>query len=127
MHDPHMDNSLLQLMQLYFDGLYHCDTGLLGRVFDEDARYVTMAGGNYINIGRDEYFRIVRHRRPPAADNAPRTDEILSLSFAGENAAMVMAKCSIGRRHFTDLLTFIRRPAGWRLIAKVFDYIETPE
>ncbi|HMQ93471.1 MAG TPA: nuclear transport factor 2 family protein [Amaricoccus sp.] len=109
-------------MKLYFDGLYHSDTERLGQVFAPGACYVCATGGEVINLGLDEYFPIVDRREPPAARGEPRRDEIVSIIMAGDRAALVVARCAIGERHFTDLLSFIDTAAGWRIIAKVFHY-----
>lgn len=109
-------------MTLYFDGLYHSDTERLANVFAPEARYVCATGGEVINLGLDEYFPIVDAREPPAARGEARQDEIVSITMAGDSAALVIARCAIGARHFTDILSFINTDAGWRIIAKVFDY-----
>lgn len=116
-------------MKLYFDGLYHSDTERLAQVFAPEARYVCATGGEVINLGLDAYFPIVDRREPPAARGETRRDEIVSITMAGDSAALVIARCAIGERHFTDLLSFINAGAGWRIIAKVFHYdlVPTPQ
>ena len=116
-------------MALYFDGLHHSDTARLARVFAPDARYVCATGGKAVNLGLDDYFPIVERREPPAARGEPRRDEIVSITLAGDRTALVVARCAIGDRHFTDFLSFIRIADGWRIIAKVFHYdlIPTPQ
>lgn len=109
-------------MALYFDGLHHSDVERLARVFAPGARYVCATGGEVVNLGLDDYFPIVAGREPPAARGERRRDEIVSITFAGDSAAVVVARCAIGERFFTDFLSFIRTPDGWRIIAKVFHY-----
>lgn len=109
-------------MALYFDGLYHSDTGRLSRVFAPEARYVCATGDEVINLGMEDYFQIVSRREPPAARGEPRRDEIVSITMAGDRTALVVAHCAIGERYFTDFLSFIRIVEGWRIIAKVFHY-----
>lgn len=120
-----MSNSEQQIraqMALYFDGLYHSDINMLGRVFAPGARYVCATGGDMVNLGMDEYFPVVAKREPPAARNETRQDEIISITLAGTETALVVAHCSIADRYFTDFLSFVRTPDGWRIIAKVFHY-----
>lgn len=109
-------------MNVYFDGLYHSDSNMLRRVFHSDARYVCATGDEVINIGMGEYFPIVDNREAPAARNEVRQDRIVSIILGGTDAAFVHAHCAIGERFFTDFLTFIRTPDGWRIISKVFHY-----
>lgn len=106
----------------YFDGLYHSDTKILGRVFHPQARYVTATGDELLNLGMDEYLPIVDKREPPAARGEARQDMIQSIDFAGPKTAFARVNCAIGERYFTDFLTLIRTEDGWRIIAKVFHY-----
>lgn len=109
-------------MALYFDGLYHSDTDRLRRVFAPDARYVCATGGQLINMGLPEYLPVVAQREPPAARGEARRDQIVSITLAGDETALVIAHCAIGDRFFTDFLSFVRLPEGWRIIAKVFHF-----
>ncbi|MDO9174872.1 MAG: nuclear transport factor 2 family protein, partial [Actinomycetota bacterium] len=45
-----------------------------------------------------------------------------SIEFAGPNTAMARVRCSIGPKHFTDLLTLLRIDGRWWVIAKVFSF-----
>lgn len=118
----HSEQQIQAQMQCYFDGLYHSDVARLARVFAPEARYVCATGGEVINLGLEDYFPIVEAREPPAARAEPRRDKVLSITLAGDSAALVTARCAIGERHFTDFLSFIKTAEGWRIIAKVFHY-----
>ncbi len=124
MTHPHDD--ITARMQVYFDGLYHSDTRRLREVFDPAARYVCATGDAIINLGMDEYFSIVEAREPPAVRGEARRDAIVSITLAGEKTALVQARCAIAERRFTDFLSFIRTPDGWRIIAKVFHFDTLP-
>ncbi|MCW5731016.1 MAG: nuclear transport factor 2 family protein [Alphaproteobacteria bacterium] len=114
--------ALEEQMQLYFDGLYHSDTARLRKVFHPDARYVCATGEETVNLGMDEYLPVVEKREPPAARGEARRDAIVSITLAGPKTALVHAHCAIADRYFSDFLSFIKTPDGWRIIAKVFHY-----
>lgn len=113
-------------LQDYFDGLYHCDTKLLAKVFHPQARYACAtdvpAGGELVHLGMDEYFPIVEKRVSPASRNEQRRDQVVSIEFAGPVTALARVHCAIGPKYFTDLLTFIFVEGRWQIISKVFHY-----
>lgn len=112
------------VLQDYFDGLYHSDTGRLARVFHEKAIYVSVTEGTLIHRTMAEYFPIVEARDPPAARQEPRADRIVAIAFAGPATATARVNCAIGPRHFTDCLTLIRDQGRWQIISKVFHWEE---
>lgn len=109
-------------MQLYFDGLYHCDTERLREVLHPHARYVCATDDELVSLGVFEYLPIVEVRQSPASRGEARQDEIVSITFAGTKTAFVKAHCAIGPKRFTDFLTFIQDEGRWQIIAKVFHY-----
>jgi hypothetical protein len=118
----HDFDGVTEMLNNYFDGLYHSDTKILGRVFHSQARYVCATAPELVNQGMDEYFPVVDKREPPAARGEARRDAIQSIDFAGPNTAFARVNCAIGDRYFTDFLSLIRTEDGWRIIAKVFHY-----
>lgn len=110
------------VLQRYFDGLYHGDVHRLREAFHADFRYV-----NATDLGRphwtlDEYLPVVAKRTPPASRGEVRTDRVLSIDFAGDRAAIARVRCSIEPKQFEDLLTLTRDEHGWRILFKVFHY-----
>ena len=112
------------VLQLYFDGLYHSDTQRLARVFHPQALYATAVGDTPIFWRMDEYFAVVNARPAPAASGQARTDRVLSIELVGPVTALAKLQCSIGPKHFTDLLTRIHVEGRWQIISKVFHYDE---
>ena len=110
------------MLQLYFDGLYHSDTERLARVFHPQALYATAVGDVPIVWRMGEYFPVVDARPAPAASGQPRTDRVLSIELIGPVTALVKLECSIGPKHFIDLLTLIHVDLRWQVISKVFHY-----
>jgi hypothetical protein len=75
--------ALTAVLSDYFDGLYHSDTKRLAKVFHPDARYVCATGGTLLHLDMKEYFAVVDKRPAPASRNEARTDQIVSIEFAG--------------------------------------------
>ena len=114
-------------MQVYFDGLYHSDVARLKQVFHPDAHYVCPTDDPMVRLDMATYFGVVAEREAPAARNETRTDRIDSIRFAGPGMALVVANCSIGEKHFTDFLSFVKTDGEWLIISKVFHYDLIPQ
>jgi hypothetical protein len=119
--------AVVAVLQTYFDGLHHSDTGRLRQVFHPRAHYVTATEGARDGEGpllltMAEYFPIVDRRPSPASRGEARHDRIVSLEFAGPVTAFARVECAIGPKFFTDFLTLIFVAGRWQIIAKVFHY-----
>jgi hypothetical protein len=114
--------SIHSVLQLYFDGLHHSDTRRLAQVFHPQALYATAVGDQPIVWRMGEYFPVVDARPAPAASGQARTDRVLSIELIGPVTALAKLQCSIGPKHFIDLLTLIHVDGRWQVISKVFHY-----
>ena len=110
------------LLRRYFDGLYRSDASLLATVFHPAALYATATDGALTALSMGEYLPIVAARESPAVRGEPRTDAIESVEFAGPVTALARVRCSIGPKHFTDLLSLVHVEGRWQIIAKVFHF-----
>jgi hypothetical protein len=110
------------VLSLYFDGLYHSDTTRLRRVFHPRAQYVCATEGTLAHLTMEEYFPIVDQRPSPASRGEERSDDIVSIEFAGPVTAFARVHCAVGPKCFTDLLTLIRIDGHWQIISKVFHF-----
>jgi hypothetical protein len=109
-------------LQLYFDGLYHSDSERLAQAFHHQAIYASATGGHLVRMTMAEYFPMVDARPSPASRGEQRTDRVLSIDFAGPVTAIARVECSIGPKHFIDLLTLVHLDGRWQIIAKVFHF-----
>jgi hypothetical protein len=109
-------------LQLYFDGLYNSDTERLAQAFHRQAIYASATGGALVRMSMPEYFAMVDARPSPASRGELRTDSVVSIDFAGPVTALARVECSIGPKHFTDLLTLVHVDGRWQIIAKVFHF-----
>jgi Putative lumazine-binding len=118
-------NAVVAVVETYFDGLHHSDTGRLRSVFHPLAQYVTVSDGALLHRDMPTYFDVVDKRPSPASRGEARTDEIVSIEFAGPVTARVNLRCSIGARDFIDFLTLIHIEDRWQIISKVFHFSES--
>ena len=113
------------VLRTYFDALHHCDTEQLQAAFHPRAIYATADETPLLHRTMEEYVPVIAARPSPASRGEARRDAIERIELAGENTAMARVRCSIGSRDFVDLLTLVRDQGRWRIIAKVFQIIET--
>jgi hypothetical protein len=109
-------------LQLYFDGLYNSDTERLAQAFHRQAIYASATGGDLVHMTMPDYFAMVDARPSPASRGERRTDRVVSIDFAGPVTALARVECSIGPKHFTDLLTLVHVDGRWQIISKVFHF-----
>jgi hypothetical protein len=112
--------AVINVVETYFDGLYHADIERLGRVFHPKAIYATADEMPLLHRTMDEYFPVVAKRVSPASRGEPRRDVIEGIDFAGENTAFARLRCSIGTKDFIDFLTIVRTEGEWKIMAKIF-------
>lgn len=116
--------AVTDVLETYFDGLYHADTDRLAIAFHPKAIYATADETPLLYRKMDEYFPVVAKRVSPASRDEPRRDVIDSIEFAGENTAFARVRCSIGNKDFVDFLTLVRTDGAWRIMAKIFQITE---
>lgn len=111
-----------RLLTDYFDGLYNSDADLLGSVFHPQAVYACATDGSLNHLDMATYLPMVAERESPATRREDRTDAVRSIELVGPVTALAQVECSIGPKHFTDLLSLIHLDGRWQVIAKVFHY-----
>lgn len=116
--------AVTDVLETYFDGLYHADTDRLAIAFHPKAIYATADETPLLYRTMDEYFPVVAKRVSPASRDEPRRDVIDSIEFAGKNTAFARVRCSIGNKDFVDFLTLVRTDGAWRIMAKIFQITE---
>lgn len=108
------------VIQDYFDALYHCDTGLLQKVFHPKAVYATADETPLLHRTMAEYVPVVAARISPASRGEARNDAIDEIQLAGDNTAFARVRCTLAGNDYVDFLTFVRDEGTWRIMAKVF-------
>ena len=109
-----------QLLQRYFDLLYTCDMRLFDEVFHPCALYATADETPLLHRDMATYRDVLTRRERGAVRGDSRHDIIDAIEFAGDNTAFARVRCSIGPRHFVDLLSLVRSNGRWQIISKIF-------
>ncbi|WP_306140969.1 nuclear transport factor 2 family protein [Roseibium sp. MMSF_3412] len=111
----------------YFDALYHCDTGLLQKVFHPKAVYATADETPLLHRTMEEYVPVVAARVSPASRGETRNDIVDEIQLAGDNTAFARLRCTLSGNDYVDFLTFVREEGRWRIMAKVFQMTPAKE
>ncbi len=117
-------HDIVNVLETYFDGLYHSDVGRLREAFHPKAHYVCPTDDPLRYWTMSEYFAVVEKRISPASLGQPREDIIDSITFGGPHLAFARVRCAIAPKRFTDFLTLIEAHGRWQIISKVFHYEE---
>lgn len=115
-------NEILDVVQIYLDGLYEGDTAKLRQSFHPaSSLFAVGPDGKLVNMPREEWCKAVESRPSPKANGQSREhDRILSIDITGPNTALVELNCAILPRFFTDYLSMIRLDGRWQVISKTF-------
>ncbi len=113
-----------ELMSRYFDGLYHSDSEVLRTVFHPELLYVNATSNDHEFLNLEAYMKRIDNRKPPASRGDPRNDVIERITLKEGQIGMVEAQMTMLGRDYNDLLTLIHDGEGWRVLTKVFSYVE---
>lgn len=118
------DDEINELMERYFEGLYQSDSSILRSVFHADLTYVNGTADTYENMGLEAYMARIDARTPPASRGDPREEVIEDVALKGDRIGIVEARMTMLGRNYQDLLTVIHTEDGWRVLTKVFSFVE---
>ena len=92
--------AIYDLLDVYFDALYHADADRLSSVIRHDGLYVSTTEGDYLNRSIPEYLEVVSKREAPAKRQEIRNETITSFEFGGPNMAFVRLNMTMMGRPF---------------------------
>lgn len=118
------ETKVRELMKLYFDGLYQSSSSILRTVFHPDLAYVNGTADTYEHMGLEEYMARIDARTPPDSRGDPREETIERIEFKGDRIGVIEARMTMMGRNYQDLLTIINTDEGWRVLTKVFSFVE---
>jgi hypothetical protein len=118
--------ALLAVLQDYFDGLYDADIDKLTGIYHERVRLFCPTDPELVELDLPTYLEVVKNRPSPASRHDERFDRIVELSVPTATTAHARVECAYLPKRFTDDLTLVKTPGGWKIIAKVWHY-EIPE
>lgn len=116
------ENAIRDIANKYFDALYNGDADLFATIFHPAATLYSFADTAPVIINVDDYLAIVRGRASPASRNDPRQDEIILLEVPTPTTAHLRVREVFLPKQFTDELTLVKTPDGWKIVAKVWHY-----
>ena len=107
-------------IQLYFDVLYECDLDKFDRAFHPTCNLHSPGDADVTVVTLPDYRQIVAGRTPPSKSGQEREEQVDAVLFASADVAMVFLNSRVGERRFKDLLSFVRAPDGWKIVAKTY-------
>jgi hypothetical protein len=113
---PDLDEAI----QLYFDVLHECDLDKFDRVFHPSCNLFSPGDPEVAVVTLPDYRQIVAGRTPPSKSGHRREEQVDAVLFASADVAMVFLGSRVGERRFKDLLSFVRAPDGWKIVAKTY-------
>ena len=113
-------SAIEQTVQTYFDGLYEGDADKLASVFHPTSALSYEQDGTLVVLPLAQWLQAVRERPSPQAKGLARDDAILLIDQSGPTTALVIVKCQMPPRYFTDYLNLLKVGGRWLVAQKVF-------
>ena len=116
-----MDSTAIKnLIQLYFDANFEADAEKIGSVLHAAAHvYGHDDAGNLVDMDKPAFVALI-DSLSPENPSTPRIDEIFSLDFIGEKAAVARVRLRVGDMIYTDTLNFMFVDGKWGIISKIY-------
>ena len=114
------ETELRTAVDVYFHGLYACDVTLLDTVFDPASSLFDVDEGNVVIDPYPVWREVVANRPSPASAGQERSEEVVSVHWLWDKAAVVHVRLQVLNAIFVDQLSFVDGPDGWRIVAKVW-------
>ena len=108
---------LNRAVDTYFRGIYNCDVALLDEVFHPASSLFDVDEGV---VTVDPYLvwrEVVANRPSPASAGHDRTEEVLTIDWLSDAAAVVRLRLRAISNVFVDQLSFVDGPDGWQIVA----------
>lgn len=111
-----------QLLQTYFEGLYHGDTARLRSVFHPQAQlFGEVRGARYQNT-LDGFLKAVAGRKSPHELREPYGMEVLEVQVMNQ-VAYVRARCPMLGSNYFDYLALLHDGERWLITNKLFTHV----
>jgi len=104
----------------YFRGIYNCDVSLLDAVFHPASSLFDVDEGVVTVDPYPEWREVVANRASPASVGQEREEEVLTIDWLSDAAAVVRLRLRAIDNVFVDQLSFVDGPDGWQIVAKVW-------
>ncbi len=113
-------SEISQVIQQYFDGLYQGDATLLKQAFSPDATICGYGGdGGLKTLSLKQFLELIGGWPVPKENGEDFDMTVDSIDITGTVASAKVRDLYQGR-DFTDYLSLVKTPKGWRIFGKVF-------
>jgi len=114
------------VLQAYFDACYESDGKKMGSVFHSEAHvYGRGKDGALVDYDINSFKGVVDSCPPGTGISGfSRLDEVLSIDFTGEDAAVARVKVRVADTVYTDILSLINLGGEWKIISKLFSGVQ---
>lgn len=104
-------------LEAYIKGHSTGDADVLATAFDPRARLTSMTDSGLAVVPVADYLARVRAGTKREADGKPRTIAMLDIKGT---AAVARIDIDLGATRFTDYMTLMKFPDGWKIVNKSF-------
>ncbi len=112
--------TILETVEIYFDGLYRSDSALLRGIFHPSAMIIGYGSdGELKTMTLNDFLGFVDTVPSPQAAGIDFDMSVLSLDQSGKAAALKVHDYYLGR-DFIDYLHLAETDSGWKITAKAF-------
>lgn len=118
---------LLDAVGVYFDMIYFCDVKKLDEIFHDASSLFDADNGKILADPITSFRADVASRPSPAGRNQERCDEIIAIDWLSDISAAVKLRLQAHENVFVDHLNFIKGPAGWKIVSKIWHLEGTAE
>ena len=112
-------NGIEEVVQLYFEGLYHSDVEKLKKAFHPQSQVTGHFQGRFAVMSLEDFLGFVGATPAPAGSGEAYDMKIVSLDQNAEMARVVVQDLYLGLR-FTDALTLMKVDGAWRIVNKTY-------
>jgi len=108
-----------QLIQVYFDANFEADAAKIASVLHEQAHvYGHDDIGALVDMDKSSFVALIDSLSPHP--EVPRQDELISLDFIGDHAAVARVSIRVENIIYTDTLNFMYLDGKWGIVSKIY-------
>ncbi len=110
-------------VELYFQALYECNLDKFDQVFHPSCSLFDSDGNTMTAMPIADYRAVIEKRVSPASQGRVRDDELISVDFLSDTAAVAKVRLNINGKVFVDHLSFAKVEGKFMIVAKVWHEI----
>lgn len=115
--------TLMALVQRYFDALHQGDAEALRAVFHPQARLFGEVKGEIVLRELEPYLRLVAGRTSPQQKGESQQMKLLALQIHGATA-VATTQCPMLGLNYLDQLSLLKQDGQWRIVNKLYTHLD---